>query len=222
MSQPAAATRRPSPLASVLLAGVVLVVLWLPGGRPSRAVPLAACPYFDFKDWHLSGEAKCPGWKGTATCELEGGHTVKLGASGDAGVDELVAAMKWKSPCPSPDIDLSMTYKPGTAKPVAGSNCPVAYAARFTKAVPKCPYAPVLGATLKNTGVWLDAEAKHAITDKANVGMKLELPYTYSSKSVDPTMIAEAGYKVGGGELVGTLTTKASGGTHFTATYKLG
>jgi len=226
-------------LAAALLAALALR---LPGGRPATAgvslralqekvhdakvgaqeqaaalvAPLRRLPRaLKLQDWQLGGELGNDGWKGKATYMIKDGHTVRFGASGsEMDVKEVDATFGYKTHGPEPDVNLVLAHRPGTKA--------VGYIARLSKRlkIAEGPQ-PELAAVFTNNGVMLDAGMSMPVADGADMGMRLQVPYSYSKKKANPTISADASYKVGGGVLVGTLTTAASGGASFSAAYKM-
>lgn len=217
-------------LGGFLASGLIKAVLLAKNKPEPAAVPPAvaaaeaaagpAGPAAGVKDFlkkvRLSGSVGGAGWTGAATY-----GPLRLGASGAGGaLKEVEAAAGFKGKGLRPDSELVAKFAPGS------KSKKVSYAARFTKSLPKGPNHPSITATLTHAGATLGAAMAKPVTKDVDVSVNVQLPLSYASGRVDPTLNAQAVYKVGNnGKVVGNLAAKASSGLRgaaLSANYDLG
>jgi len=213
-------------------------IVWLcaigAGLAASRAAGISAAAPWPLNDWHLEGQVGRSGWRGAATCALSEGCNVQLRAQGRANneLSELGAS-----------VDL--THKAGTgfelsAGLVPGARDKVRFKARLKQTMQGLPRPPtalqalrarfpqlgnltsVLGASVTQSGVAVDAELRQPLSEDVDVSLRLRLAREQARPGLLGSAGAELGCRLGGGKLVGGLVAGAPGGTQVTAAYRLG
>merc|ERR1719362_515667 len=209
------------PRACALSLGLVSACV---AGRSKAAIGL-------MKDWHLEGQVGRDGWRGVATYTLDHGYDLHLKANGDANgdVNEVGTAVTY-NPKEGPGFEVAAGYKSGTKEKVLLSmkvkqrftGLPVPVASLQTHIPQLSRLTSVLGATMTQSSVALDAQFSQPVSEELDLSMRLRLKRAKSRPGLIRAIGTEVGYKVGGGKLVGSLTTQSPGGTRVLTTYRLG
>jgi len=194
-------------LASAVLAACCASSL-LAAGRPG----VSTAGVFSVRDWRLKGEVGADSWKTSATYSLEGGHAVKIAATGVQGnVNDVGAGFDFKSPGRAPDVGVSAAFKPKTGY--------ISYRARLSKRLDKHPAMPTVAATITDKSVALETSLKRQMNSGLTLQTSLQLPYTFKQGSIDPMLTTEASYPVAGGKFVGTMSSQGPRKTRWAAKF---
>mmetsp|Transcript_3529 Transcript_3529/g.7134 ORF Transcript_3529/g.7134 Transcript_3529/m.7134 type:complete len:242 (-) Transcript_3529:141-866(-) len=151
----------------------------------------------------FTGSFGSGGWKGAAVVEDERGSSLKLGTTiSGRGIEEIEATAGYKSQdWELPDVDLKAAVVPGTSG--------IKYSAKMSKTMHVGP-EPKLVAEVSNKGLSVGATLNRALMPGVDTTMDVRMPL--SNGGADLVVDTKTTYKMGNGQVVGTLGGKASTG----------
>jgi len=152
----------------------------------------------------FTGSFGSGGWKGAAVVEDERGSSLKLGTTiSGRGIEEIEATAGYKSQdWELPDVDLKAAVVPGTRG--------IKYSAKMSKIMHVGPEQPKLVAEVSNGGLSVGGTLSKALMPGMDTTMDVRMPV--STGGADLIVDTKTTYKMGNGQVVGTLGGKASTG----------